>query len=146
MWEGWTPEDEKAAAPVQEEVRNSDCIFISVSVFDPLAKGNFAYLIVCILFFLCPSSILIVVALQEEDSPAPGSRRDLVKVQVTELVDAGCFFVQVLSPEKDQLDQLMHRLESLNLDAAPRTLYMPLTFIYFFSPSLHVIVRYIDCC
>lgn len=40
-------------------------------------------------------------------------------MQVTELVDAGCFYVQVLSPEKDQLDVLMHRLETLNLDAAP---------------------------
>lgn len=57
---------------------------------------------------------------EEETSGAPGgSRKDLVKVQVTELVDAGCFYVQVLSPEKDQLDVLMHRLETLNLDAAP---------------------------
>lgn len=80
MWEGWTPESEQSAAPVQEE--------------------------------------------EEEDSTtnaaaAGGARRDLVKVQVTELVDAGCFFVQVLSAEKEALDALMHRLEGLNLDAAP---------------------------
>lgn len=74
-----------------------------------------------------PESEQVAAPVQEEEeedpatSAAPGSRPNLVKVQVTELVDAGCFFVQVLSPEKDALDALMHRFETMNLDAAPGT-------------------------
>jgi staphylococcal nuclease domain-containing protein 1 len=58
---------------------------------------------------------------EDEKAATPGGVRNAVQIEVTEFVDAGCFFAQTLGEEREQLDDLMRQLAELDISslAAP---------------------------
>jgi len=46
-------------------------------------------------------------------------RKDVIYIVVTEFVDASCFYAQIETDERGQLDDLMKRIAALNLSATP---------------------------
>ena len=71
-----------------------------------------------------PEQEQVPVAAEEEEeaepeaapSQAPAPRKDSIAIEVTELIDAGCFFAQVVGPQKDELNALMQHIADMRLD------------------------------